>query len=200
MILKRAFTIAEVLITLGIIGIVAQMTIPTLTKNVETQIYKAGLKKSFSILSQAYLSLRSDNGGSISGLCSTNDSDCLGNLFKTYVKSTFQVSGVPNTTNLPGCWNNNQTAFPTEPKMCILTNDGMAVNFDMEWDNCVWRCGVIDVDVNGLKNPNIWGKDRYRFTLFDGRLTANTDFPCDYGVGDWTNNQSCSYNYLYTDP
>ena len=50
---KTAFTLAEVLITLGIIGIVAAMTIPTLIqKNFEKQTV-AKLRETQSILSQA---------------------------------------------------------------------------------------------------------------------------------------------------
>ncbi len=41
----RGFTLAEVLITLGIIGVVAAMTIPTLIANTNSQKYRAQFKK-----------------------------------------------------------------------------------------------------------------------------------------------------------
>lgn len=50
---KCAFTLAEVLITLGIIGVVAAMTIPTLIANIRSQQYRSRLKKAVSTLSQA---------------------------------------------------------------------------------------------------------------------------------------------------
>lgn len=50
---RLAFTIAEVLIVLGIIGIIAEMTIPTLMKNTQDAEFKAGFKKSFSEIAQA---------------------------------------------------------------------------------------------------------------------------------------------------
>ena len=50
---KAAFTLAEVLITLGIIGVVAAMTIPTLIANTNSQKYRSTLKKTISTLSQA---------------------------------------------------------------------------------------------------------------------------------------------------
>lgn len=53
--MKKAFTIAEVLITLGIIGIVASMTIPQLIKNYQLKVYETAFKKSYSNLSKAYL-------------------------------------------------------------------------------------------------------------------------------------------------
>jgi prepilin-type N-terminal cleavage/methylation domain-containing protein len=50
---KRAFTLAEVLITLGVIGVVAAMTIPTLMANVNGAKYRTQFKKDLSTLSQA---------------------------------------------------------------------------------------------------------------------------------------------------
>lgn len=50
---KKAFTLAEVLITLGIIGVVAAITIPTLIANTNNQKYRSQFKKTVSTLSQA---------------------------------------------------------------------------------------------------------------------------------------------------
>ena len=58
----NAFTLAEVLITLGIIGIVAAMTMPTLIQNYKKQEYGAKLKKFNSVMEQAILSSKQDNG------------------------------------------------------------------------------------------------------------------------------------------
>lgn len=50
---KNGFTLAEVLITLAIIGVVATMTLPTLMTNTGEQQYKTGLKKGINILTEA---------------------------------------------------------------------------------------------------------------------------------------------------
>ncbi len=50
---NRAFTLAEVLITLGIIGVVAAMTIPTLMANIRSHQYRSKFKKAVSTISQA---------------------------------------------------------------------------------------------------------------------------------------------------
>ncbi len=50
---KCAFTLAEVLITLGIIGVVAAMTIPTLVSKTTANRYRAQYKKTVATLSQA---------------------------------------------------------------------------------------------------------------------------------------------------
>lgn len=50
---KKGFTLSEVLITLGIIGVVAAITIPTLIANTRSQQYRIKFKKTVSVLSQA---------------------------------------------------------------------------------------------------------------------------------------------------
>jgi len=50
---KSGFTLAEILITLGIIGTVAAMTIPTLMMNYQKQVWESKLKKIYSIATNA---------------------------------------------------------------------------------------------------------------------------------------------------
>ena len=68
---KAAFTLAEVLITLGIIGIVAAMTIPTLSQKIGDMQNKAIWKKKFSEISQVYTAVKLDNYS----LCVNNSGD-----------------------------------------------------------------------------------------------------------------------------
>ncbi len=51
---KDAFTLAEVLVTLGIIGVVAALTMPTLVSNHKKAVLKSQFKKTYSTISQAY--------------------------------------------------------------------------------------------------------------------------------------------------
>lgn len=60
--LKVAFTLAEVLITLGIIGIVAALTMPMLIQNYNKKITEVRLKKFYSIMNQAIDRLKVDYG------------------------------------------------------------------------------------------------------------------------------------------
>ena len=52
-IMKKGFTLAEVLITLAIIGVVAALTIPSVILNTNQTEYKTALKKAVSVLNQA---------------------------------------------------------------------------------------------------------------------------------------------------
>ncbi|MBQ2870396.1 type II secretion system protein, partial [bacterium] len=47
---RKAFTLAETLITLSIIGVIAAMTVPTLMSNIDKQTYVTGAKKAYSQL------------------------------------------------------------------------------------------------------------------------------------------------------
>ena len=59
---KTAFTLAEVLITLGIIGVVAAMTMPTLIKKHQQRVLVTRLQKNYSIVSQALMLSVAENG------------------------------------------------------------------------------------------------------------------------------------------
>ena len=59
---KNAFTLAEVLITLGIIGVVATMTMPSLIANYQKNVYKNQFKKTYSMISQAIVKAQADLG------------------------------------------------------------------------------------------------------------------------------------------
>ena len=59
---KPAFTLAEVLITLGIIGIVAALTIPAVITNIRHKELQTGLKEAYSSISQALKLYHAENG------------------------------------------------------------------------------------------------------------------------------------------
>src|SRR5574344_978073 len=80
---KNSFTLAEVLIVLSIIGIVAAITIPALINKIDIAKSKSGWKKAYSTLNQANLALLNDNGGTFAGLCD-------GSIFKSNQKMRYK--------------------------------------------------------------------------------------------------------------
>lgn len=58
----KAFTLAEVLITIGIIGVVAALTLPSIIANNKAKALEAGLKKGASTINQALLHYQADSG------------------------------------------------------------------------------------------------------------------------------------------
>lgn len=60
--MKKGFTLAEILITLGIIGVVATITMPTLIYNHQKNVTETRLKKFYSLFNQAIQRSVADNG------------------------------------------------------------------------------------------------------------------------------------------
>lgn len=94
--MKKGFTLAEVLITLGIIGVVAAMTIPTLIQNTNSVKFASQFKKSVSTLSQAALMAQAqyDIDYSLVTTAST-DAKCASD---TVAGGNFTICGIFNNT------------------------------------------------------------------------------------------------------
>ncbi len=103
---KSGFTLAEVLVTLAIIGVVAALTIPSLIQSMQKQQYITGLKKAYSDLSQATLQVKDDNGGTLIDLATTEDT--LMNKFCTRLSCTKKC----NLGSGAGvCWHNTNAWY-----------------------------------------------------------------------------------------
>src|SRR5574344_534598 len=59
---KSAFTLAEVLITLGIIGVVAALTLPSLIENHNKKVWVTALQKNYSVIEQGFQKMMADDG------------------------------------------------------------------------------------------------------------------------------------------
>ena len=58
--MKRGFTLSEVLITLGIVGVVAVLTVPSVMKNYRNRLYVSQLQKVYSQISEATVAIMRD--------------------------------------------------------------------------------------------------------------------------------------------
>ena len=84
--MKKGFTLAEVLVTLGIIGVVSAMTIPTLMQNHQRKTYVTQLHKVYNELSQVLLQYQNDKNAvnlTEAGLTSTS---AFQNMITSYMK------------------------------------------------------------------------------------------------------------------
>jgi len=208
------FTLAEVLITLGIIGVVAAFTIPTLMKNTQDAEFKSAWKKQYSTFANATQTVLNDNGGNISGLITGND-DTMRALYKPYLNV---ATPCPKSVTVKGtCWHPDNTWYllngtPTpdatvpgfnvllypDPAGDILA-DGTLVRYLTTDCSAQPYCGYILVDVNGFRKPNTVGRDIYGMYLYTTKLVpvgtntkgeGTTCNPTDNGF-------ACSAKYLY---
>ncbi len=192
--LNTAFTLAEVLITLGIIGVVAAMTIPSLIANYRSKVAVTQLKKMYSVMSQAML-FTVQKDGDYSSLYEIQDynSQSIQNWYnmalKPYIKITNECFD-----NKPGCWtentkylNGNATGYKNgigSNTIIFNTIDGYSVSLDACNDNGSTMGVTVPnssylvayVDVNGKKLPNVIGKDTYVFVFSErGFVPAGRD-------------------------
>ena len=83
---RFGFTLAEVLITLGVIGVVAALTIPQLVGTYKRKVVEARLSKFYSVMNQAIARSIEEHGDIPFESFSTNDnSEYLLNWYKEYV-------------------------------------------------------------------------------------------------------------------
>lgn len=145
---RFGFTLAEVLITLGIIGVVAAMTIPTLMNQTGQAEFKTGFKKAISVLNQAITMSVALDSSDFSALNSANAAGSIYSMFTSKMNVINSTTGADATL---GFGNNNYTLF---------LNDGMVISFPSASAACAAgtttigaNCTMI-VDVNGKKKPN----------------------------------------------
>lgn len=154
------FTLAEVLITLGIIGVVASMTIPILMNNIQEQQYKTAYKKAYSTISQAFQKAQGDNA--IVSLTGTTSSQGGEANFAT-IKQYFSIAKDCDINSLSQCWDSsgelwkNETAGTQVPS--FIDKSGMA--WRLRFPDSGYLTPIIFVDTNGSKKPNQYGKDRF---------------------------------------
>jgi len=138
---KSAFTLAEVLITLVIIGVVAALTIPNVIYNSKKQEYSARLKKFYSTMKQVQQRAKTDGkewGDYVNANINNNEIAVIESFAKEYL--------------LP--YISHAKTLKTSYQYYIYFSDGSY--FRIEKSN---NCFQFYFDVNGNKKPNEIGRD-----------------------------------------
>ncbi len=157
-----AFTMAEVLITLGIIGIVAAMTFPVVIQNSKRQEASARLKKFVSAMEQAIMLSEVDNG-------SATDWTKQGVIFD----ENGEVDAAKSNAEVNRYYNlylkkylKTITILEEDPD----DNRSMKVYFADSSSISLYNGGCLDIafDYNGDSKPNVSGRDRFKFLLCPG--------------------------------
>lgn len=181
----KAFTLAEVLITLVIIGVVAAITIPIIYTNYQKQVTVTSLQKAFNTLSNAYKMSVSQNGSSADWDLSAEWSAAPSKQFwQTYLVPYLSVAKSCTGANSSECWAANAVyldnkPIPTVDILFLVLNDGTCIYLSYVGSGY----GTIAVDINGLKKPNMMGKDIFLLDLY-----YINEYVCFNGI-----------NYLRTD-
>lgn len=210
---KIAFTLAEVLITLGIIGVVAAMTIPSLIQSYKEKATVTAVKQSYSIFAQALKMVTIDNPDlsalTDSSLSAKENSQIMFNEISKHIKKVKSCDvdkkcmGNTYYLNL-----NNEKVSNWDTYNNLVT--GVLANGTSFWILSLpasisgeeTYAGQIGIDINGNKRPNKFGVDFFWFTfnkngeLFAGRGegTGGIYGNCELSPSNsnWSNGYGCS--------
>lgn len=184
---KRGFTLAEVLITLGIIGVVAAITIPILMQNIQDRQFKEAAKAAYSKASQAVQQMKLDNGGNLNYYYLTDIS------FASPFSAYFKVAQNCNPLCVPSSGASAiYTSYSGMQAQTWYMSSGQFITADgMFWgigdNHTLWGPKIsIYVDVNGyVKGPNIYGRDVFLFQVVNDSLipgwASNSDYSTLFG-------------------
>ncbi len=179
---NKGFTLAEILITLGVIGVVAAMTIPGLIqKNYEKRVISQ-LRETQSILSQA-IRMAEEEYGTADGWCKTHDKECaeiIAGILKPFIKLS-QDCGVIDLKGHCVINGNYKVKSGAKGLNYAIRNQVYKVvllNGTAIWWRGPWGGGdsingnkhsmMFYVDINGKNKPNTVGIDLFGFEVYPG--------------------------------
>ena len=195
---KAAFTLAEVLITLGIIGVVAALTLPTVINKHREMATVAKVKKAYSTMNNALYSAITDNGPvdtwSFPNYNSGTTDKANAEFFAAQVLPYLKVAkdcGIEKQNCMLDVnyklsngnpWNGYASGRYKYYYKVIL-NDGTYLIMRLEYPKCNGsadgangdKCGWFLIDVNGDKEPNTFLKDVFLFNIRKNGLTPAND-------------------------
>ena len=187
---RRAFTLAEVLITLGIIGIVAAMTIPTLISKYQEKSTISRLNKIYSTLAQAYTAALYEHGNISSWYSGLGESPTraeysskMMDYFTETIKANkkcYQEQGCFANTVYKTLSGSDLINYDTNANLArIITADGVSLGFNSYGrvsasygtSNALQKTyGTINVDINGTQEPNTFGMDMFSFFITENAI------------------------------
>lgn len=180
----KAFTLAEVLITLGIIGIVASLTLPAIIQKQSEKTTVTALKKFYSSISQAFTFANLEFGSPDNWYDTDMPQSERSNIVANNLTKFMKIS--KNCHNDLGCFydgdfksldkrnfrlnNTSYARFITADGMNILINGFTTTEMQGKDDSLGQVYADIIVDINGYKKPNTLGIDTFSFIMLHDRI------------------------------
>jgi prepilin-type N-terminal cleavage/methylation domain-containing protein len=158
---KKAFTLAEMLITLGIIGIAAALTMPALIVKYEKFATVVSLKKAYSILSQAAKLSEIEHGDIDGWNMDLSQQQFAQTYFLPYLKSIKICTNANQGCFGANTYNDLSGYVHSLPQYSVVLSDGIILGFHLR--GAPFRLHHIIVDINGKKGKNTLGRDLFVF-------------------------------------
>lgn len=161
--MRKGFTLSEVLITLGIVGVVSAMTLPTLLKKHQRQVFVTQLRKVCTEVTQAFEQVITDSNA-VSLRESGFGRRGVESFVRTYFKTTKVCTNNPGDCfadqykNINGVALRNRTLFgeAKEGVVAAVLSNGASL-----WLRGMNQGCEIYIDVNGKQGPNILARDLF---------------------------------------
>ena len=173
--MKKAFTLAEILITLAIIGVVAAMTIPTLIQNYRLKVLKTRYTQTYAILSEAVIKTRMELGENLLENCFKNGaiyypfSDKFKETFLkncNYLQKTAKDYTITNFNNTKSYSTADYKSNSDYPTPLYMLKNGTSVDVGVNGNTI-----RVYADTNGPNSgPNRLGYDIFRFSVTNDML------------------------------
>ncbi|MBR1680787.1 type II secretion system protein [bacterium] len=187
---KSAFTLAETLIVMGIIGVVAALTLPNLNSSTGDKEKVTKVKKIYSNLNDAYGRAEVIYGPIDTWFANITNKDVASEKLGERVVDFMKTSKICGMRQNQGCFFASNAVYLDGSKDInfdehigyykILTADGTSISFRIYKMDCMEdialpnasaplnRCGTIYVDIDGPnKGQNCHGRDIFGFALTD---------------------------------
>lgn len=179
----KGFTLAEVLITLGVIGVVAALTLPSLISKYKEKEIITALKKNYSIINNAIMQAVNDygemkywdsasydyvNGKGEAQSITVNNIDILAKYFNIAKYCGHEAKGCfsEEYTQFNGLKERDFENLSYYNKFILADGTSIAMQgYEGETAN-----GEIWIDINGQKRPNKIGEDTFLFSITNSRL------------------------------
>lgn len=162
---QKAFTLAEVLITLGIIGVVAAMTLPALINGYQKKQMVTQLKKAYSNLYNAVKLSEVKNGSVDYWNYQLSAKDFYEKYLKDYMALSTKKVSTSNITYKYLNGSNCTEILCTGNSYIVTLSDGSLIIVSNA-SGGLWSNGkTVSVDINGYKKPNTVGKDLFSYVI-----------------------------------
>ena len=178
---KLAFTLAEVLITLGIIGVVAAMTMPTLIQNYRRKVVEKKLYTTYNILQNMVRMSAVDNGDPYNWVLDNDDDEIFEKYFAPYLKiieKCSRKSSVYCDTSMKGISGTDTNVY----KYKYILSNGVGIIFAPGATLLESRRkGTFFVDILSGPKDRIIGRNVFTFNFIVDRdkyfITGAQDYP-----------------------
>ena len=173
--MKQGFTLAEVLITIGIIGVVAAMTLPSVILNYQEKATMTKVKKAYSIINQAYQKASFDNSGTINTWnCSSGN--CIYEFFTKYFNNIKTCGENPCKITFQIVGSTGQNMTSKSPAFYTALADGITIFWYDSYQNIyIITSGFKATETNSTTPIKlIANKNSFHLSLYSDRPKAGT--------------------------